>query len=267
MNGWPLLLLMWVVLLCVMAVPSGCVSAQPAGPTDVFLLIGQSNMSGRAQMIEGDDAVLEGVLLLNDRGGWEPARQPMNRYASDRKDLSVQRFNLGGPFAVSLREAYPEKVPGLIVNARGGTKIEAWQPGEDLYEHALDRVRSLKGVKLAGVLWHQGEGNAMDEEYADKLEKLIDGIRRDLDQADLPFIAGHIGIENVINTQVDALAQRVASMGVVSIEGLNPPDSDGHFDRDGMIVLGRRYAEAYMSILSERIAGGSQAGDAREDQD
>ena len=118
MNRCPLMLNIWGVLCCALAFPPGCVSAPPAGPTDVFLLIGQSNMSGRAPMIDGDDAVLEGVLLLNDQGEWEPARQPLNRYASDRKDLSMQRFNLGGPFAESLREAYPEMVPGVIVNAR-----------------------------------------------------------------------------------------------------------------------------------------------------
>jgi glycerophosphoryl diester phosphodiesterase len=247
---------------------SGCASSESnQSPTDAFLLIGQSNMSGRAPMIEGDDAVIEGVLLLNDRGAWEPARQPLNRYASDRKDLSAQRFNLGGPFAVALRESYPDRVPGLIVNARGGTKVELWQPGENLYERALDRVRSLDGVKLTGVLWHQGEGNAMDAQYAEKLETLINGIRRDLNQPDLPFIAGHIGIENIINDQMDALTQRVPFMRVVSVDGMNPTDGDGHFDRDGMIVIGQRYAEAYRLIFAERKADSGSKEEVGDDKE
>ena len=53
-------------------------AAAPAGNTKapdlVFLCIGQSNMSGRAPMKEGDDAVMEGVFLLNAEGTWEPAR-------------------------------------------------------------------------------------------------------------------------------------------------------------------------------------------------
>ena len=112
-------------------------AAPTVQPTDVFLLIGQSNMAGRAAMIEGDDAPVPGVLLLNDAGAWEAGRQPLNRYASDRKGLEFQRFNLGGPFAASLHEADPDVAPGLIVNARGGTQIELWQPGEALYENAL----------------------------------------------------------------------------------------------------------------------------------
>jgi carbohydrate esterase-like sialic acid-specific acetylesterase len=239
------------VLVCGLGVLLGGVSAQADGPTDVFLLIGQSNMSGRAQMLEGDDAAIEGVQLLNDRGEWEAARQPLNRYSTDRHDLPMQRFNLSGSFALSLRDTCPDVVPGLIVNARGGTKIEWWQPGEDLYEHALGRVRALEGVRLAGVLWHQGEGNAQDEQYAEKLEAVIAGIRSDLDQPDLPFIAGHISGENVINPLMDALVQRVPYMRVISVDGLNPTDSDGHYDRDGMILLGRRYAEAYKSLVTE----------------
>lgn len=218
----------------------------------VFLLIGQSNMSGRAQMIEGDDSDIKGVLLLNNQGEWEPARQPLNRFSTDHRGLPMQRFNLGGPFAQSLCEAYPDIIPGLIVNARGGTKIERWQPGETLYENALNRVRALKDVQLAGVLWHQGEGNAKDEKYAEKLEAVIAGIRHDLDQPDLPFIAGHISGENVINEQMDALTQQVPHMRVVSVDGLNPPDPDGHYDRDGMILLGQRYAQAYLQIVGAK---------------
>ena len=224
-------------------------AAPTVQPTDVFLLIGQSNMAGRAAMIEGDDAPVPGVLLLNDAGAWEAAHQPLNRYASDRKGLEFQRFNLGGPFAASLHEADPDVAPGLIVNARGGTQIELWQPGEALYENALKRVRSLQGVELAGVLWHQGESNHDDAEYAAKLERVIVSLRKDLGQPQLPFIAGHISIDNVINDQMDALALTLPHMAVVSVDGLGTFDGV-HYDRDSLITLGRRYAEAYIKVTS-----------------
>lgn len=216
-------------------------------PTDVFLLIGQSNMAGRAMMVEADADPIPGVMLLNAAGTWEAARQPLNRYASDHKGLDYQRFNLGGPFAASLHGADPGVVPGLIVNARGGTKIESWQPGEALYENALKRVRSLEGVELAGVLWHQGESNHNDSVYAGKLERLIAGLRKDLGQPDLPFIAGHISGNNVINDQMDALAKRLPNMAVVPVDGLTLFDGV-HYNRDSLITLGRRYAEAYIKF-------------------
>ena len=236
-----------VLALCLaVVVLSGCAHQ----PKDVYLLIGQSNMSGRAHMIEGDDAVIPGVYLLNDQGKWEPAQQPLNRYASDRKDLEMQRFNLGGPFAKTMREADPDTTIGLIVNARGGTKIERWQPGEALYENALKRVKDLGEVKLVGVLWHQGEGNSMDEQYAEKLTNVILGIRKDLNQPELPFIAGHISGENIINDQMDALAGELPYMGVVSVDGLERFDG-GHYDHDGVIILGKRYAEAYKKVAGK----------------
>ena len=237
-----------VLILCLAVVAfSGCVQQ----PKDVYLLIGQSNMSGRAHLIEGDDAVIPGVYLLNEQGMWEPARQPLNRYASDRKDLEMQRFNPGGPFAKSMRETDPDKTIGLIVNARGGTKIESWQPGQALYENALNRVKTLGDVHLVGVLWHQGEGNSMDEQYAEKLTNVIQGIRRDLNQPDLPFIAGHISGENIINDQMDALAGKLPNMGAVSVDGLERFDG-GHYDHDGVIILGKRYAEAYQQVVGKR---------------
>jgi hypothetical protein len=225
-------------------------TAEPAvQPSDVFLLIGQSNMAGRAAMIETDTEPIPGVLLLNDAGAWEAARQPLNRYASDRKQLDFQQFNLGGPFAASLREADPDVAPGLIVNARGNTQIELWQPREALYENALKRVRALGEIELAGVLWHQGESNHDDAEYAVKLERLILGLRRDLDQTDLPFIAGHISGENVINDQMNTLAEELPHLSVVSADWLNTFDGV-HYDRDSLITLGRRYAEAYIKVMT-----------------
>lgn len=218
-------------------------------PTDVFLLIGQSNMAGRAAMIEADSEPLPGVLLMDRRGAWEAARQPLNRYASDHKGAGFQRFNLGGPFAISLRGADPDVVPGLIVNARGGTTIERWQPGEALYENALKRVRARKGVELACVLWHQGESNRDDSDYAGKLQRLIVGLRKDLNQPGLPFIAGHISGDNAINDQMDALAKTLPRMAVVTVEGLTLFDGV-HYDRESLATLGRRYAQAYREIAA-----------------
>ncbi|MEZ6191249.1 MAG: sialate O-acetylesterase [Phycisphaerales bacterium] len=222
-------------------------SASPERPTDVFLLIGQSNMAGRAPMVDADHVPIQRVLLLNDAGTWESARQPLNRHASDHKGLNLQGFNLGGPFAAALRTADHTLIPGLIVNARGKTRIEQWLPGEVLYENALKRVRALKGIELAGVLWHQGESNHDDADYAGKLERVVVGLRKDLGQPDLPFIAGHISIDNRINDQIDALTEKLPYMTVVAVNRLATFDGV-HYDRDSMITLGQRYAEAYIKL-------------------
>lgn len=235
---------LWIALISLLtAAPAG----PPEQPTHVFLLIGQSNMAGRAALSVQDAAPIPAVRLLNAGDEWEVARQPLNRYASDHKGEDFQRFNLGGPFAAALRGADPNTTPGLIVNARGGTRIESWLPGETLYENTLKRVRALDGVELAGVLWHQGESNRDDPGYALKLEKLVLGLRGDLGMHELPFIAGHIAGENVINEQMNTLARKLPHMAVVTVEGLTLFD-DVHFDRDSLVKLGQRYTEAYLQL-------------------
>ncbi|MEZ6190609.1 MAG: sialate O-acetylesterase [Phycisphaerales bacterium] len=218
-------------------------------PTQMFLLIGQSNMAGRAPLAPEDAEPLPGVLLLNADGAWVPAQQPLNQYASDRKDLNMQQFNLGGPFAQALREHDPDTTVGLIVNARGGTGIELWQPGEDLYEHAVARWRDIGGPTLAGVLWHQGESNRNDADYKDKLITIISALRQTTGQPDLPFIMGHISGETPINSQMDAIAEELPYTAAVTVDGLERFDGT-HYDRESMIVLGKCYFDAYLGLVN-----------------
>ena len=65
-------------------------------PDYVFLMIGQSNMAGRAKMLDEDKKPLAGVQLLNADSKWEQAANPLNRFSSLRKDISMQRM---GPSA------------------------------------------------------------------------------------------------------------------------------------------------------------------------
>ena len=219
-------------------------------PAEVFLLIGQSNMAGRAELIDQDTQPIPRVWLLNDHATWEPASQPLNRYASDHKGAKFQRFNLGGPFATALTNQDTNQTVGLIVNARGGTTIDQWLHGQDLYQHTLERIRAQDNIHLAGILWHQGESNRDDPDYGSKLKQLITALRNDLNQPDLPFIAGHISGENTINSQMDDLKDKLPTYAVVQADGLTLFDGI-HYDRKSLITLGRRYAMAYQAMVSQ----------------
>ena len=80
-------------------------------------------MAGRAALEEGDENPIANVLLLDDQGKWIPATNPLNRFATDRKVLSMQRISPGAGFAHEMSAKLPGKTIGLIANARGGTKI------------------------------------------------------------------------------------------------------------------------------------------------
>lgn len=219
-------------------------------PDLVFLCIGQSNMAGRALLKEGDDAEMEGVFLLNGESKWEPAKHPLNRYSTDRKDLKQQRFGPSGPFAQALRKAMPDKTVGLIVNARGGTSIEEWTKGKKLYVNSVNRVRSLNGVKLAGILWVQGFNNADDTEYLGKLTHLVDDLRADLGNPDLPFIAGQVPLpaEKPVNQAIAKLPAERRNTAMAGNEGYQKFDAF-HYDRDSYVRLGERMAAAYVKMV------------------
>ncbi len=228
----------------------GQATAPATRPTKVFLLIGQSNMSGRAPLAPGDEQPIPGVLLLNDQGQWEPATNPLNRY-SNGPDNKKSLFGPGDAFARAVVQADPQATIGLIVNARGGSKIEEWAKGQHLYEKTMQRLKAVEGLRLTAVLWHQGESNANDADYLAKLVQLVQDLRRDLGQPDLPFIAGEVGGDLPVNRQIRLLPSKLAGTAVASAQGLKRFDAF-HFDRASQVVLGQRYAEALAQVVRHK---------------
>lgn len=231
-----------------------------AGEPDlVFLLIGQSNMAGRAPLEAADKSPIEGVVLLNAEGQWEAAVNPLNRYATDRKKISMQRLGPGDGFARTLHKELPDKSIGLIVNARGGSNIDLWKPGQPLYDHMLQRIQKLETKpKFAGVIWHQGEANANDPEYLNKLVQLVQNLRKDLERPDLPFVAGEVYKDVPVNGRMKQLPGKLTKTAVVSADELTVLADGVHFDHASQKELGKRYAAAWLKIAKQGEVKGKQ---------
>jgi hypothetical protein len=242
-----MLRLIWFnVLFVAMGFSSALFAAEP---DLVFLLIGQSNMAGRAPLEDADKPPIEGVMLLNAEGTWEAATNPLNRYATDRKEISMQRLGPGDGFVRTLHRELPEKSIGLIVNARGGSNIDLWKPGQPLYDHMLERIKKLETKpRLAGVIWHQGESNASDPEYLNKLVELVENLRKDFDQPELPFVAGEVYQDLPVNDLMKQLPEKLKRTAVVSADKLTVLSDGVHFDHAGQKELGQRYAAAWLKI-------------------
>jgi hypothetical protein len=217
-------------------------------PDRVILLIGQSNMAGRAPLEDGDEKPIKGVLLLDGEGKWIAANNPLNRFATDRKNLSMQRIGPGFGFARHLASELKEEKIGLVVNARGGSSINLWKPGETLYDHALARLKAAGIQKVDAVIWHQGESDAQDPEYLEKLVALVSNLRRDIGAPDMPFVAGEVFKDVPVNERMRGLPGKVKRTAVVSAKTLKVFDGV-HFDRQSQLILGRRYAEALLKML------------------
>lgn len=222
----------------------------------VYLLIGQSNMAGRAPVDEEHADPIEGCYLFNAEGKWEPAENPLNRHSTIRKRLDMQRLSPGYGFAKAMRERQNAFSIGLVVNAKGGTKIEEWEKGTHFYDEALERVgEARKSGTLKGILWHQGEGNSRESDvYFQKLKRLIADLRRDLEAPNLPFVAGQVFYHpetkphtQPINKEISRLPEVVPNTGYVSSEGLTTFDNT-HFDVRSTLILGQRYAEEMIEL-------------------
>lgn len=237
--------------------------AAPKKERHIFLLIGQSNMAGRATIEEADKVALPDAILWNiGEKKWDPAIPPYNVHSPSRKVLSMQKLNCGPSFAAGYLARNPGIEIGIVCVARGGSSIEQWDrenPDKfDLYRHAIEATTAaLKdGGELKGILWHQGEANSGKfSEYPEKLKKLVHRFRHDLMVKDLPFVFGQIAPWNPafqeFNQMIIKQPANIPHTGIVYADGLSKLDSV-HFDSAAQRELGKRYATVMLEVLKKK---------------
>ncbi len=229
-------------------------------PLDLFLCIGQSNMAGRGPMDEaqGDMKPLDNVYLFTPEGNWVPANNPLNRYSSVRKELGMQQISPAYGFAKKL-SAKTKRPIGLVVNAKGGTRIESWLKGSNdrFFDEAVRRAKEARRWgTFKGILWHQGEGNSgQPAAYPAPLKKMVGDLRTELGDTRLFFVAGEIAhwskndAGEPFNKMIRGIASFLDHSAWVSAADLTPlrgDVADPHFDRPSQLILGERYADAVL---------------------
>ena len=234
---------------------------------DLYVCIGQSNMAGRATLTPEVMDTLQNVYLLNDKGNFEPAVNPLNRYSTVRKDLSMQR--LGPAYGFAKEMARQTKRPvGLVVNARVGSSINSWLKGskDGYYEEALSRVRIAmkQGGVLKAILWHQGEADCSNPEaYKQKLISLVKDLREDLGMPNLPVVVGQISQWNwtkreagtvPFNQMIKKVSSFIPYSDWVSSKGLGwyKDEKDPHFNTEAQLLLGKRYAKKILKFYKHQ---------------
>ena len=233
---------------------------------DLFLLVGQSNMKGRATipMQPEED---KNILFFHSRQlNWYVARDPL--HAQGVPDLIDGDDNSGtGPgmsFAQSLVETNPDMKIGLIPAAVGGAPIDSYGAGGELYTRSLMLTeRAMESLpvatRLKAILWLQGESDAVadrHEVYQASLLDLVDRYRADLEAPALPFIACTIGsfvergpfqYASRINDVLLSLPQKRSHTACVDARDLSGHIGDClHYDLGAQLEIGRRFAEKYL---------------------
>ena len=179
----------------------------------------------------------------------------------------------------TLRHARTGAPVGLIPSAHGGTSMQQWDPelraqgGGSLYGATLQRIEAVGG-KVAGVLWYQGESDAVPAElsrYTERMRRLVEAFRTDLGQPDLPFYYVQIGRFVTDNTgdillgwnhvreAQRTLAATIPHTAVVSAIDLELDDAI-HVGTHGLRRLGQRLADAADGHQGPDVAGVSVEG-------
>jgi len=229
----------------------------PAGqPLDLFLLIGQSNMAGRAVPEAEDRTIHPRVWTLAKTGEWVPAKAPIHFDKPHAVGVGP-----GLSFGKVIAGENTKVFVGLIPCAVGGTSIDQWEKGGCLYEAAVRRAKiAMTHGRLKGILWHQGEADcdsASVKAYPEKFIQLVRDLRSDLNAPNVPVIVGQLGsfrkpspIE--FNKMLVTIPQVILNCACVSAEKLKDKGDGRHFSADSQREFGRRYAAAYLRLLSAK---------------
>ena len=234
-------------------------------PYHLFLLIGQSNMAGRGELNDETDNTDPRILMLNKDQKWQIAQHPLHF------DKPIAGAGLALSFAQSILKTTPDIRIGLIPCAVGGSSIEQWQPGKihqqtgiSPYDAMIKRIHiAQKNGQLQAILWHQGESDSKKDltgSYEDKLYSFIVGLCDTLHSPGLPFIAGELGPfyseknphARDINVALHNLKSRIDNYDVVSASGLTHKGDSTHFDTLSLLELGKRYADAFITIQENK---------------
>lgn len=253
LNLGSLSLLVGVVVVTLMSYASANVDKQTevSLQSEVYVLMGQSNMAGRGVIDSIANTYLsDQVLMLTSADSIVVAHHPLH---SDKPKIAGVGPGVRFGYELSLET---QNQVLLVPCAVGGTSIKLWRPGMHdsitntfPYDDALRRIEVAMQIgELSGVLWHQGEADRRSDEYLDDLVELIQSIRTFAGDDDLPFVVGELGYflqdVEVFNKNLRELPKRLYNVAVVRAEGLTHKGDGVHFDARSAEILGKRYAEA-----------------------
>lgn len=215
----------------------------------LFLLIGQSNMSGRGKVEAQDKVENPRIFMLTKDLQWVPAKDPLHF------DKPIAGVGLGSEFARQILKADPNITIGLIPCAVGGTSLDQWKSGGPLNNAAVARTKeAMKQGTLAGILWHQGESDSGNPKnvasYADRLDVMIGQLRKDLQADKVPVVLGELIREfktnDSINVELAVATKKIPLCVLVSSESLGKKQL--HFDAADLRTFGQRYAVEYLKM-------------------
>lgn len=236
-------------------------------PLWVYILAGQSNMVGlgiNSELSSADNKpIADATIYYNDSihpntntQKWLPLGPGFG--------VTETRYGPELGFGQRLRQLWPTRKLALIKVAEGGTALfDRWTAKTgDLYQLLISEaqaqlavLRKSYNVQLMGMLWMQGESDAIDvanaNAYQGRFSAFITAVRQDLGAPKLPVVAGLIAPQGgwpyatIVRNATTALSKLLPPMEVVETSDLPMhPTDQAHYNSASTLTLGRRFAEA-----------------------
>ncbi|MCC5906480.1 MAG: sialate O-acetylesterase [Balneolaceae bacterium] len=227
--------------------------------TWVFVLAGQSNMAGRAQVEPNDTIPNERIFSINKNGELILAKEPLHFY-----EPTMTGLDSGLSFGKELINQIPDSISILLIpTAVGGSAISQWIHDSTfrnvtLFSNFKEKMQiGKKYGSIKGILWHQGESDAATTEtiqiYDNQLKELFTLFRTEADDFSLPIFIGELGSfsENddnwqAINKKIKEYTETDPNAYLIKTADFNDKGDRVHFDSEGQRQMGIRFAEKFM---------------------
>lgn len=245
-------------------------SAGCGGEPLVFLLAGQSNMSGQAHARDlPRDWRAPPCVELYDNGRARPlVPTGHGRHATFGPELG---------FADAIADALPGRVVLLVKRAVGGTSLaKDWDPdrGDGLFAALVDDYRDAtadRPHRLVAALWSQGGADSQAREpaeaYEARLTTFITRLREAVRAPALPFILSGARPEDPQTAQMQrrypflttvraaniAVSERLPGAYLVLTSGLHYSRDGRHLDAPGQLEFGQRFAAMVLDRVPDEL--------------
>ncbi len=259
-------------------------SALPAnvkGKMRIYLLIGQSNMSGHGPLKDSTSKPHERVWMLGKDYKWKIATEPLDDPTNQVDLVSLDKNGRVGPgmaFALDMVKNDPSLLVGLVPCSKGGTPLhfflkERGTGRDTLYGSALYRAKQAQKVgELAGILFFQGEGDATKRpeafgaKWGENFTRFVHDFRTDLNAPNLPVVFAQVGTSDSKasirweEVKVSQAKVKIPHVTMIKTDDLKRLDAV-HFTTPSQEEIGRRFALALRDLTkSSPSASAAPAG-------
>ncbi len=200
--------------------------------TDIFIFMGQSNMSGQGKASESIPCADEHgfeyrAVSGNETDGWlYPVKEP---FGLTERNSAIGDNRTGG-LVSAFCESYWQTtgVPAIGVSASiSGSAIAIWQPGQTAYNEAVSRLNSCISyvktttefeIRSINMVWCQGESDAWNFQqnpnynYNKFLIAIYEGLKKDADVETCFVITPSIYSNDALREDKQMLADHQAKL-------------------------------------------------------